>query len=155
MGRLIQSTRQILDIHNNLLFQYEQLHIGMIEENALILETDEDMCFLALFSMFISLLSPYVYYSAVLTVCSKNLEQYHKWNGMICRAMVNPEVKAFTDAYNRYFNQNIASNVHENVSNLSFFDILSTPIKRVIFGNSYVTNRSYFMGSSSNVSNLL
>lgn len=29
MGRLIQSTRQILDIHNNLLFQYEQLSIGM------------------------------------------------------------------------------------------------------------------------------
>ena len=28
MGRLIQSTRQILDVHNNLLYQYEQLSIS-------------------------------------------------------------------------------------------------------------------------------
>lgn len=68
---------------------------------------------------------------------------------------MNPEFKAFTDAYNRYFNQNTTNSTHDNVSNLSFFDILSTPIKRVIFDSCYVTNRSYFMGSSSNVSNRL
>ena len=28
MGRLIQSTRQILDVHNNLLYHYEQLSIS-------------------------------------------------------------------------------------------------------------------------------
>ena len=57
MARLIQSTREILDIHNNLLFQMEK--IG----------SSDAPSFLSLFSLVISLLSPYVYYASIVTLC--------------------------------------------------------------------------------------
>ena len=57
MARLIQSTREILDIHNNLLFQMEK--IG----------SSDAPSFHSLFSLFISLLSPYVYYASIVTLC--------------------------------------------------------------------------------------
>ena len=76
MGRLIQSTRQILDVHNNLLYQYEQLRISERIGVLSPADSDDDMSFLSLFSFFVSLLSPYVYYSSVFTLCCKQLEQY-------------------------------------------------------------------------------
>ena len=48
MARLIQSTREILDIHNNLLFQWERINRQSVDVHS----------FLSIFSLFISLLSP-------------------------------------------------------------------------------------------------
>ena len=59
---MMQNLRQILEIHSNLLFQLEQLDI------------DNRESFIQLLQLFISITSPYVYYSAVIKESSLEIE---------------------------------------------------------------------------------
>lgn len=59
---MMQNLRQILEIHSNLLFQLEQLDI------------DNHESFIQLLQLFVSMTSPYVYYSAVIKECSLTIE---------------------------------------------------------------------------------
>lgn len=59
---MMQNLRQILEIHSNLLFQLEQLDI------------DNHESFIQLLQLFVSMTSPYVYYSAVIKECSLAIE---------------------------------------------------------------------------------
>ena len=88
------------------------------------------MSFLSLFSFFVSLLSPYVYYSSVFTLCCKQLEQYDSFLSTQHRAITNSEVKAFMDAYTRYVNR-MRIKAGGSVTENAYFNMLSNPIKRV------------------------
>lgn len=59
---MMQSLRQILEIHSNLLFQLEQLDI------------DNHESFIQLLQLFVSMTSPYVYYAAVIKESSLAIE---------------------------------------------------------------------------------
>lgn len=59
----MQSMRQILDIHNNLLFQLDKIDRSKKEQIILLLQ------------IFISMASPYVYYAAVIKECSLTIEK--------------------------------------------------------------------------------
>lgn len=114
MARLIQSTREILDIHNNLLFQWERINRQSVDVHS----------FLSIFSLFISLLSPYVYYSAVLTLCCNYLNALRFPAMLTPRKMTSTVFAHFVEAYSR-----VGSSTH--TSTHVVFDVLATPIKRV------------------------
>ena len=130
MARLIQSTREILDIHNNLLFQWERLNRRSVDVHS----------FLSIFSLFISLLSPYVYYSAVLTLCCNFLSALQLRDALTARKMTNTVFAHFVEAYSR-------TSASTHTSSHVVFDVLAAPIKRVEEGGG-IEHRSCFTCST-------
>ena len=117
MARLIQSTREILDIHNNLLFQMEKINSTDIPS------------FLSLFSLFISLLSPYVYYASIVTLCCTYLTESSLHQPLTSSKTADPVFAHFFQSY--------ASLHKAEHKSFQLFDVLTIPIKRV--GNGVVT----------------
>ena len=75
---LTQNIRQILDIQNNLLFQLSQHSCLLFYSSVYLIASSwtEDQ-FLTLFQPFLSLLSPYIYYSAHFSSVCTLLEEFH------------------------------------------------------------------------------
>ena len=94
------------------------------------LENDEDTNFLYLFSIFISFLSPYIYYSAVFSHSRDSIVAYElEMTYMTSSAMDNVEVSSFVNAYRKQYVKRHYPQA--SMDAIQIHDILVTPITRV------------------------
>lgn len=94
------------------------------------IENDEDTSFLYLFSIFISLLSPYIYYSSVFSHSRDSIVAYElEIVYMTSSAMDNAEVSSFVNAYRKQYVKRHYPQA--SIDSIQIHDILVTPITRV------------------------